>query len=76
MADPVVEKDRRNFCEYFQFSREPFAAAGSGGAKQAEARAKLDALFGGKGAAGGTGASDARKKLDALFGKKPPDDDD
>ncbi|MBI5708918.1 MAG: hypothetical protein HZC42_01220 [Candidatus Eisenbacteria bacterium] len=45
MADPVEDHARRNFCEYFSFTREPFAAATGAGARAAEARAKLDALF-------------------------------
>lgn len=65
-ADPVVEKTRRNFCEFFYFSREAYAA-GSAGGREADARAKLDSLFGGGSAAPAPG--DARKKLEALFGK-------
>lgn len=40
-ADPVVEKDRANRCEWFRVSARP------GGAKrpQEDSRAKLDALF-------------------------------
>ena len=45
LADPVEDKKRRNFCEYFSFNPEPFRAAAGSTAKQAEARAKLDALF-------------------------------
>jgi hypothetical protein len=70
-ADPVPEKARRNFCEFFYFSREPFVPAARGGQRQAEARQKLDALFGGPAA---PKPSDAREKLDALFRKPPPDD--
>ena len=51
-ADPVPDKTRRNFCEYFYFSRAAFAggtgAASRPGASRdraAEARAKLEALF-------------------------------
>ena len=62
-ADPVVEKTRRNFCEFFYFSREVFAA-GSGG-KASEARTKLDAMFGGDGSGGRV---DSRKKLESMFG--------
>ena len=46
MAEPVEEKHRRNFCEYFSFSREPFAGRTAGSGREAEARKKLDALFG------------------------------
>jgi hypothetical protein len=67
-ADPVPEKTRRNFCEFFSFSREPFAVSGAGAKREADARSKLDALFGGKPSP--SRSSDAKKKLDALF--KPP----
>jgi hypothetical protein len=71
MADPVEDKDRRNFCEYFA-PNQAGAPAAKSSAKQAESRAKLDALFGG---AGPTGPSQtAREKLDAMFGAKPPAD--
>lgn len=80
-ADPVVEKTRRNFCEYFYFSREKGGVRREDSQRRDEARAKLDALFGGgKGAGAGPGApaapedraAEARRKLDALFGRKPP----
>ncbi len=45
MADPVVDKARRNFCEYFYFNRAPFAAAAATSNRQRDARAKLEALF-------------------------------
>jgi hypothetical protein len=67
MADPVVEKERRNFCEYFSFSTAPFQA-GAGSSRQADARAKLEGLFGGGGKP--TPSADARKRLEDLF-KKP-----
>lgn len=45
-AERVVDKQRRNFCEYFYFIREAYAGgAGAGRDRAAEARAKLDALF-------------------------------
>ena len=72
MADPVVDKDRRNFCEYFSFSTAAFGARTAQGARAADARAKLAGLFGGEAAA--EGASDespsdaARRKLESLFG--------
>ena len=45
-ADPVPDKTRRNFCEYFYFSRAAFTGAPGGGRdRAAEARAKLEALF-------------------------------
>ena len=67
-AEPVVEKERRNFCEFFSFATGPFVSAGPS-SRQAEARAKLDALFGGKLASSSSG--DARARLEALF-QKPP----
>lgn len=85
-ADPVVEKSRRNFCEFFSYSAAPFAKSGSG--READARAKLAGLFGGSGApakdaakekldellreskAPDDRASEARKRLDRLFGGK------
>lgn len=70
-ADPVPEKSRRNFCEFFYFSREPFVKP-AGAKREADARAKLDALFGGGAKPGAS--SDAKSKLDALF-KKPPRDE-
>ncbi len=52
-AEPVVEKTRRNFCEYFYFSLAAFAGGPQGRDRAAEARAKLEGLFrkgdGGKG---------------------------
>lgn len=71
MADPVVEKERRNFCEYFSFTREP-RRAGQDVGRQAEARRKLEGLFGGKPAA--SASEDARKKLERLFKKPDPSD--
>ncbi len=43
-ADPVVDKDRRNFCEFFAFNPAPFVAAKPSN-RAANARARLDALF-------------------------------
>jgi hypothetical protein len=75
MADPVVEKDRRNFCEYFSFSREPYQPR-AGSERASEARAKLSALFGGAlagtdpaAAPGETPSEAARRKLEGLFGE-------
>lgn len=44
-AEPVPDKSRRNFCEYFYYSRAPFVAGASGRDRAAEARAKLESLF-------------------------------
>jgi hypothetical protein len=65
-ADPVVDKKRRNFCEYFYFSREPFVAGGSGASKESEARAKLEAMFGGGSKTSGT----AEEKLGRMLGEQ------
>lgn len=72
-ADPVEDKGRRNFCEYFSFNPAPFAGSGGSTAREAQARSKLEALFGGGPSKSAT--ADARAKLDALF-RKPTSDDD
>lgn len=78
-ADLVEDKERRNFCEFFAFNPAPFRAAASGdGSREAQARAKLEGLFGGSSpgaSAGPTGpardrATDARARLERLF-KRP-----
>ncbi len=70
-AELVEDKARRNFCEFFYFSRAPFA--GPAGKSPADARAKLEALFGGT-AAAPDATRTAREKLDNLFGGgKPPE---
>lgn len=66
-ADPVVEKHRRNFCEFFSFTREPFVKSTS--ARADEARKKLEGLFRGAPGAGAAGSADARRKLEDLFRK-------
>jgi hypothetical protein len=63
-ADPVVDKHRRNFCEFFAFTREPYAKGGA--ALADDARRKLGDLFGDKGA-GESKADEARRKLEQLF---------
>jgi len=70
-ADPVDDRRRRNFCEYFSPNRAPFVAPP--GAAADAARAKLDALFGGgaKPASPG-GTASARENLEKLFEKKRP----
>jgi len=69
MADPVEDKARRNFCEYFYFNRAPYTAAPGGKVREAEARAKLGKLFGETPPT--AKPADARARLDALFRKKP-----
>jgi hypothetical protein len=85
-AEPVVDKDRRNFCEYFDIERGA-RGAGAPGSRAADARAKLDAMFGGGrppgmgktsgspfGAAKEDRSAEARKKLEGLFGGNPDDE--
>jgi hypothetical protein len=71
-ADVVTEKERRNFCEFFSFTRAPFRPGSAGGDRAADARRKLEGLFGARPVE--DRATDARKKLDALFRKDDPDD--
>lgn len=66
MADPVVEKERRNFCEYFSISTAPWQTPPSS-RRRDDARAKLEGLFGGSSRP--TQSEDARKKLEDLFRK-------
>lgn len=66
-AEPVVEKERRNFCEFFSFARGPTGKTESS-QRQSEARARLDALFGG---GRPTEEGDARARLEALFRREP-----
>ena len=71
-ADPVADKHHRNFCEYFQLSSEQVAPAASG-TRAADARARLERLFGGSATAGetpGTPEDEARRKLRELFEKR------
>jgi len=69
-AEEVKEKERANFCDYFQPSERAF----DGREAAAETRAKqgLDALFGASTSADGDPAGDDDNSLsdaDALFGK-------
>jgi hypothetical protein len=68
MAEPVEDKTRRNFCEFFYFSRAPFAGVPTSQKREAEARAKLAGLF--KDAP--SKAPSARDKLKDLFRNSPP----
>jgi hypothetical protein len=63
VAEPVQDKTRANFCDWFQPRGGPVPAqvAGTGGG-----RAELDALFGGA-VNEAQPASDARRALDDLF---------
>ena len=71
-ADPIEDRHRRNFCEYFQLTREPWST-GKSAARASEARSKLDQLFGG-GPGKQAAPQSARDKLEGLFEKKPPED--
>jgi hypothetical protein len=44
-AEMVEDKERRNFCEFFDFNQAPFRGAAPNTSREAQARAKLDALF-------------------------------
>ena len=69
VADEVKNKERANFCDYFQPRPDAYAApSGEGNA----AKAQLDALFGVApgGDAQGTGPDAAKNELDRLFGLK------
>ncbi len=70
-ADMVEDKERRNFCEFFDFNPAPFRGTAAATGREAQARAKLEGLFGGT--APKSSPTDARAKLDALF-KKPSHD--
>ena len=70
-AEPVVEKARRNFCEFFSYTAAPFAK--SGGGKEADARVKLSGLF--KGDSPKVSKDAAKEKLDEMLREtKAPDD--
>ncbi|MEJ2031803.1 MAG: hypothetical protein P8Y63_01930 [Deltaproteobacteria bacterium] len=66
-ADPVQEKGRANFCDWFR----PRQTEQEGGGVTGGARADLDALFGNTaGPSSPHGEKEARQALDRLFGKK------
>lgn len=70
IAELVRDKERANYCDYFQIKANAFIATHDASAK---ARAELDALFGHASTASDAsdGAADkARAALDELFGKK------
>ena len=76
-ADLVEDKERRNFCEFFDFTPAPFQAGAHGAGREAQARARLEGLFKGGGSAPTPDrATDARAKLDALFKKPGPEGKD
>jgi hypothetical protein len=45
-ADPVLDKDRSNFCEYFEMARRIFRAAGTNSSREDSARDQLKKLLG------------------------------
>lgn len=45
-AEPVLEKDRGNFCEYFQFGRRAWTGPAAPNSREEAARAALKSLFG------------------------------
>ncbi len=45
-AEPVDEKHVGNFCEYFEFIRREFVAAGKEHSREAQARESFNKLFG------------------------------
>ena len=81
VAEEVSDKERANFCDYFQ--GRPLAGAAGGVAEGETARSQLEALFSVESKAGDQGpagdaqslmdrkraqADEARKQLDRLFG--------
>jgi len=67
VADEVTNKDRANFCGYFQ--AKPGAYVAPDDSKAKAARATLSDLFGGaSNAPTPTAADEARRALDQLFG--------
>ncbi len=69
IAEEVKDKERANFCDYFQ--PRPGAWTDKGVTEGERAKAALAALFGGgpqSAANPDTAADDARRKLDDLFG--------
>jgi hypothetical protein len=45
-AEPVLEKDRANYCEWFEFARRVYTPKAGGNDRAAAARKQLDKLFG------------------------------
>ena len=70
-AEEVVEKERSNFCEYFQARSDAYLPSDDAAARAA--RAELDALFGAPDSGLGqdkASAEAARREAEKLFG--PP----
>lgn len=71
IAEEVKDKERANFCDYFQ--PRPGAWSDKGVTESERAKAALAALFGGGSPATpnpDAAADDARRKLDELFGSR------
>lgn len=70
VADAVADKQRANFCGYFQIKPHAYAAPSD---QAAAARQQLDALFGGESSApaaeGRSPEEAARERLEQLFKK-------
>ena len=45
-ADPVLDKDQGNFCEYFEFAKRKFTAPNLNQPRESTARDELKRLFG------------------------------
>ena len=45
-AEPVMDKDKANFCEYFEFARKAFVAKGETKSRETSARDQLKKLLG------------------------------
>ncbi|HEY4417201.1 MAG TPA: hypothetical protein VGO57_16040 [Verrucomicrobiae bacterium] len=45
-AEPVLEKDKGNFCEYFEFARRTWQPKGENNSRESAAREQLKKLFG------------------------------
>ena len=66
VAEEVKDKTRANFCDYFRPRAGAFMAVPD---EAAQARARLEALFGGgAGTAAAPAADDTRTRLEELFG--------
>src|SRR5690606_38843638 len=71
IAEEVKDKERANFCDYFKPRENAYVNTSTDVA--AQARAELEAMFGGAQAADTpqpSAADKARAELEALFGKK------
>lgn len=69
IAEPVLHKERANFCGYFEVSANAYRAASDG----QRARQQLESLFGAEAGRAATDSEDsARAALDELFGNKGP----